>query len=124
MIRAGHSCFRGLTWDCEVAPGAGLGDTIARLVDQGFVDESRSSRVRELLHPDEHRVILIPSTGRVQLRLHYLTPFAERGAVAQDLADLLARAMATPDELSRAARERTARAGAPRAEREASSPQR
>jgi hypothetical protein len=91
-ISAGHSCFRGLTWDCELTPSASLLVVIQNLLDEGFVDESRSTRVRELLHPGEHRVVLIPSTGRVQLRLHYLTPLEERKTVAQSFADLLERA--------------------------------
>lgn len=91
-IRAGHSCFRGLTWDCELVPAGSLLVIIDHLLGQGFVDESRGTRVRELVHPGEHRVILIPSTGRVQLRLHYLTPPAERNDVAQSFSALLTQA--------------------------------
>lgn len=92
QIRAGHSCFRGLTWDCEIAPVGSVTEIISHLLAQGFIDESRGTQVRELVHPGEHRVVVIPSTGRVQLRLHYLTPPAERKAVAQSFADLLLRA--------------------------------
>jgi hypothetical protein len=101
-IRAGHSCFRGLTWDCELGPGGGHAAIIETLVAQGFVDESRGTLVRELLHPDEHRVVFIPNTGRVQLRLHYLTPAAERPAIAQRFAELLVTALETAMGESRA----------------------
>jgi hypothetical protein len=91
-ISVGHACFRGLTWECELTPPGSLVGIIESLLNEGFMDESRSPRVRELLHPGEHRVVLIPSTGRVQLRLHYLTPQAERKTVARSFADLLERA--------------------------------
>lgn len=89
QIRAGHSCYRGLTWDCELTPRTSVAAIIDHLLASGFVDESRAPRVRELVHPDAHRVVLIPSTGRVQLRLHYLTPPDERREVAENFAGLL-----------------------------------
>jgi hypothetical protein len=95
QIRAGHSCFRGLTWDCELGPGGGHAAIIDTLIAQGFVDESRGALIRELVHPDEHRVVFIPNTGRVQLRLHYLTPAAERPVIAQRFAALLMSALET-----------------------------
>lgn len=89
QIRAGHSCYRGLTWDCELTPRKSVDLIIAHLLSLGFKDESRGARVRELAHPEGHRVILIPSTGRVQLRLHYLTPPEKRREVAENFAGLL-----------------------------------
>jgi hypothetical protein len=95
-IRRAHSCFRAMTWDCELTPAQSLPSIISNLLSVGFVDESRSALVRELLHPDEHRVVIIPTTGRVQLRLHYLTPQEERQQIAERFAELLLRAAGDP----------------------------
>jgi hypothetical protein len=92
-VSAGHSCYRQLTWECLFEPPAAATTIIEQLLARGFIDDSHSALVRELLHPEEHRIVIIPSTGRVQLRLHYLTPQNERGTVAQGFALLLTQCM-------------------------------
>jgi hypothetical protein len=89
QVSAGHSCYRQLTWECIFEPPAAVTTLIEQLLHRGFVDESHSPLVRELLHPEQHRLIIIPTTGRVQLRLHYLTPKTQRETVAHSFAALL-----------------------------------
>lgn len=46
-----------------------------------------------------HRVILVPKTGRLQLRLDYTTPHEERDAEAARVGTLLARILEEGDAL-------------------------
>jgi hypothetical protein len=42
--------------------------------------------------PDEHRIMIVETTRRTQLRVHYQTPKDERVGAAEQLAELLAQA--------------------------------
>lgn len=85
-LRLGHSCHRMLVWECErIARDAVLG-LPAFLAERGYSEQSRSPLVRELFHPCEHSVVIVPRTGRVQIRVHYLTPLEAREAAATAVA--------------------------------------
>jgi len=66
------------------------------LAEAGYSEASRSPLVRELVHPREHSVVVVPRTGRLQIRVHYLTPLEAREAaaleLARELSDLVERA--------------------------------
>jgi len=59
------------------------------LVRLGYQDQSRSTRVLEFLGPEEDSFVVVPSTGRVELRLFYLTAHGERRARAERLRSIL-----------------------------------
>ena len=92
-LRLGHSCHRMLVWECERLGrdlALGLPEFLREL---GYSEHSRSPLVRELVHPCEHSVVIVPRTGRLQIRVHYLTPLESREAeakvVARDLSSFI-----------------------------------
>ena len=89
-IRIAHSCHRRLAWDCQFAEESAAAQLLQALPAAGYADESRCLWLRELRHRAGHGVIFVPRTGRVQIRLHYLTPAAERTSAALSLAAELA----------------------------------
>ena len=89
-IRPANSCLRRLAWDCDFAEPPALPELCSALLAAGFVDDSRADFLRELRHQSGHSVLVVPRTGRVQLRLHYLTPLLERRATAERFAHDLA----------------------------------
>lgn len=94
-LRLGHSCHRNLVWECaRLAPAAAL--ALPELLREvGYSEQVRSPLVRELVHPREHGVVIVPRTGRVQIRVHYLTPLEAREQaaheVAREISELLTR---------------------------------
>lgn len=85
-LRLGHSCHKHLIWDCELSDKKLAAVLPERLLRNGYTERSRSSLVRELVHPAEHSVVVVPRTGRVQIRVHYLTPLGLRAARAREIA--------------------------------------
>lgn len=85
-LQLGHSCHRMLVWECaRVQPAVTLALPDA-LRDVGYSEHCRTPLVRELVHPREHSVVIVPRTGRVQIRVHYLTPLEAREAAAREVA--------------------------------------
>ena len=89
-LSLGHSCHRMLVWDCarirpEIAEA--LPEVLAAA---GYSEDFRSPLVRELVHPREHSVVIVPRTGRLQIRVHYLTPHEARARAASEVARELA----------------------------------
>jgi hypothetical protein len=84
-----HSCHRELTWECELPHRADAERLVAALRAADYVDESHSAAVLEFADPRGHRVVVVPRSGRVQLRIHYLTPLAARREAASALAAAL-----------------------------------
>jgi len=85
-IRLGHGCHRLLSWECaleQIEVAQQIADCLPRA---GFRDTSQFPRVREFVNPHGHSVVVVPSTGRVQLRIHYLTPLPQRESSARLLA--------------------------------------
>ncbi len=91
-LRLAHSCYRHLIWDCGLVNE----EQAARLLSglsRRYADESRFAWVRELTHPDGHSIVVVPRTGRVQIRLHYLTPHGERERCARQVVGELSAAL-------------------------------
>jgi hypothetical protein len=89
-IRPANSCLRRLAWDCELSQRPAALELYAALRSAGYVDDSRADWLYELRHGSGHSVLIVPRTGRVQLRLHYLTPAPERATAARALAQHVA----------------------------------
>lgn len=64
---------------------------MSALLAAGYKDDSRCDWLRELRHDAGHCVVFVPRTGRVQIRLHYLTREPEREPTANALASEFAR---------------------------------
>ena len=94
-LRLGHSCHKNLVWECaRLAPAAAL--ALPELLRElGYAEQGRSPLVRELVHPREHGVVIVPRTGRVQVRVHYLTPLEAREQAAREVAHEISKALAT-----------------------------
>jgi len=93
-LSVGHGCHRLLVWDCVVPDRGEVPELVPRLAAKGYRDATRFELVRELYHPDHHSVVIVPRTGRVEIRVHYLTPLDRRAGeahrVARDVAGCLA----------------------------------
>jgi hypothetical protein len=77
-------CFRRLKWALV------LDRPIAQLRElalaAGWRDESRLPAIWDLVTAEGHRLVAVPGTGRLQLRLSYLVPVERRGEIALRLA--------------------------------------
>lgn len=97
-LQLGQSCHRMLVWECARVSPAVAHSLPDALREAGYSEQCRTPLVRELVHPSEHSVIIVPRTGRVQIRVHYLTPLEARQAaacaVAQELNALIESASA------------------------------
>lgn len=93
-LEVGHGCYRHLTWECVLAERGRAGALAEGLRALGFSDVSANALIRELVDAEQHRVIVVPRTGRVQIRVHYLTPYEARRAAARGVAAALASALA------------------------------
>ncbi len=88
----GHGCFRRLTWEIHLGePPRSWPSFRDALVGGGFVDHTRLPSVWDFEAPGGHRLIVLPETGRLQLRLHYLSEPDGRPELALSMASGLAR---------------------------------
>jgi len=76
-------CFRSLNWRCDLPTGSDCDVIVAALVKRGFEAVRPSGVLRLLRDATGHEVVLVPATGRVQIRVHYLTPEEERRFTAE-----------------------------------------
>lgn len=77
------SCFRGLNWRSDLPAGSDCDELAAALSGRGFVAVAGPSALRLLRSREGHELLLVPRTGRVQIRVHYLTPQEERRWAAE-----------------------------------------
>ena len=81
-----HSCLRGLNWRTDLPPGGDLDTLVAALSRAGFARTSTAgSPLLVLRAPGDHEILIVPRTGRVQIRVHYLTPEPERRGAAEGI---------------------------------------
>lgn len=76
------SCMRDMLWRIQLE-GADLREIAGKLEADGWVDRSRLPLLVDLHGPEGHALVMVPRTGRVQLRLHYLTPAEVRPGAAE-----------------------------------------
>jgi len=87
-----NGCFERLNWRCTLrAPPGEPASLVVALVARGYAEVKRVPQVLEAFHPDGHRVAVIPSTGRIQIRVALQVPEERRGEVALQLAEELGR---------------------------------
>lgn len=87
-----HSCRTGLAWRTTIPRGP-LGDALLDAFDDaGFPLSSESFGLVVFEERNtRHRVLVVPATGRLQLRLHYITPSENRLVEAERVGELLGR---------------------------------
>ncbi len=95
-LRARHVCRRLLIWECRLDDPKRAARLPDRLLQAGFSDVSRFDWVREFVDDNEDSVIVVPKTGRVEIRVHYLTPLDERTARAHRMEARLEDALRAP----------------------------
>ncbi|QDG52380.1 hypothetical protein FIV42_17015 [Persicimonas caeni] len=93
-LRLEQSCVDNLLWRVDLPDEvdlAALGEALAGL---GCREKGEASvlPVFVTFTEDEHRIMIVETTRRTQLRVHYLTPKGERVAAAEGIAELLAQA--------------------------------
>jgi hypothetical protein len=84
QFRRQPNCTNALLWEGAVDP-AGVDGWCMALCERGFRDLSHAPILRILQDEAEHVLVIVPRTGRVQLRLSYLVPPEERPAAASRL---------------------------------------
>lgn len=93
-LELGHSCYRHLTWECVGGTRADATLLAAALPSLGYIDKSYDALIRIFISVDEHTIVLIPRTGRIQIRIHYLTPVDTRADAAEKVMTKLICALA------------------------------
>lgn len=94
-LDADYACFRKLGWRCLLLDEQSEPARAAeRLTAAGYADATRTPQVLELTHPRGHRVVIVPRTRRVQIRIDVDTPLGERVAAAVHVAEEVAAASA------------------------------
>lgn len=92
-------CTRGLNWACRfTCPAPAL---VAQLVAHGVRDASRLPGLADLQLEQRHQLVVVPATGRVQLRLDVEVPRERRPDEALRVAAAVAALLTPPnDELA------------------------
>lgn len=90
-LRLERSCIDNLLWRCDLPPEVDLDELADALRDAGCVRRGESSVLPLWVYftPEEHRILIVPATRRVQLRVHYQTPKATRVEAATRVATLV-----------------------------------
>lgn len=87
-----QSCFRSLNWRCDLPAGGDLDALTGALSGAGFTESSSpGGHLRVLRAAEGHEIVIVPRTGRVQIRVHYLTAEGERRRTAEQVFCLLVR---------------------------------
>jgi hypothetical protein len=89
------ACHRRLSWNLTLQGPPAPEAVRAALLRLGWHDESSNDAVWRLSSPEAHRIILVPATGRTQLRLHYQSDAPTRPGLALGLSERLRDALHT-----------------------------
>ncbi len=79
------SCIRSLAWRCDLPVATDWPRLVAALVAAGLAVQPASRGLHRLATPDGDEILLVPGTGRVQLRVHYTIPEHDRRFAAERL---------------------------------------
>lgn len=95
MLSRDFGCRKNLLWrvDLEGVDVVQLAETLSA---EGWRERSSVPQVRDMESPAGHGVVLVPRTGRIQIRIHYLTPHEDREQAARAVAHEL-EALGVPD---------------------------
>ena len=90
-LRRERSCISDLLWRCELPEEVNLEEVRRELHRCGCVQRGASSPLPlwVFFTAQGHRILLVPATRRLQLRLNYELPKPERSNAARELAILL-----------------------------------
>ncbi len=95
-VRIEPGCIKGLKWRGDVPCDRSSIELMLRyLRSLGFHETSpdfAQGRFLSFASPAGHDVLLVPATGRIQIRLDRLTPESDRALVAKEVAVVLAKA--------------------------------
>lgn len=89
-------CTRSLNWSCRFECPAP--ELVARLVARGIRDLSRLAGLADLRLEQRHQLVVVPATGRVQLRLDVAVPRERRAEEALRVASAVVALLTTPKE--------------------------
>ncbi len=78
-------CFKSLNWRTDLPAGSDCDILVAVLGKRGFEPVRPTGPLRQLRTAEGHEVVLVPRTGRIQIRIHYLTPEHERRFKAEGI---------------------------------------
>lgn len=84
-----RNCMEGLHWRWTIPAAIPLDALRHGLRQRGLQDNSQFDWVWELEDPREHKVVIVPKTRRLQIRVHYTTPREKRQTVAWSMALLI-----------------------------------
>jgi hypothetical protein len=76
-------CCGELAWRLDLSPDRDFSAVARGLIDRGYEGRCLSQMLKVLRHPQGHEVVLVPRTGRVQLRVYYLTAHEDRPVAAE-----------------------------------------
>lgn len=85
-------CIDLLKWRCDLDPGLDFAALTLRLRERGFRAAVFDEHLVVLDGEDGVQLVLVPRTGRVQIRVGLLTPKSRRLQVARDVLETLERA--------------------------------
>lgn len=85
-LELGHCCHNDLSWECVFERKADAGRVAQALAPLGYTVSVDRGFVLEVTHAEGQTLVVVPRTGRVQLRLPYTTAASERRALARKLA--------------------------------------
>ncbi len=86
VIERERACLPDLHWRVGLPEGGSVDKIEARLRALGAIDRSPNTLVRLFTLPSGDRVVLVPKTGRIQLRLDASSEARARPAMARALA--------------------------------------
>jgi hypothetical protein len=86
-------CSQSLNWRSDLPPGSDCDVLVKILSEKGFALAPSPSMLRLIRSKEGHEILFVPRTGRVQIRVHYLTPEQGRRLVAERLFVLLVRSI-------------------------------
>lgn len=79
------SCIRSMAWRCDLPVSTNWRRLVAALVAAGLHELSAVRGLYRLGNDTGDEVLLVPLTGRVQIRVHYTIPEHERRFAAERL---------------------------------------
>ncbi|TXD42683.1 hypothetical protein FRC96_03180 [Lujinxingia vulgaris] len=96
-LRKDRACIDDLLWRLDLPAGTDLSRAPEALAEVGLTRRGQASNLPMwvFFSAEEHRLLVVPATGRLQLRVHYATPREDRISAARDLAERVARALAS-----------------------------
>lgn len=91
QLRRDPGCIHGLTWRLQGACGIDVAQLLRGVSAAGWKESPGIGELLIYAIPGGHRLLLVPSTGRVQIRLDYRLGVAQRPLAAQAIAARLMR---------------------------------